>query len=60
MVEDVLAALDHTHDLASCLVEARKLLQNNRYDYILAGIKFPPGRPRAPAAGRMLRISWIR
>jgi len=46
LIEDVLAVLDHKHDVAATLLEARRLARANEYSYILPGIEFPARAPR--------------
>ena len=45
-IEDVLSAMGHDHDWAASQQEARKLIEANDYDYVLADLEIPsrPGR----------------
>jgi len=46
LIEDVLVVLDHKHDVAATLLEARRLARANEYSYILLDIEFPARSPR--------------
>jgi CheY-like chemotaxis protein len=46
LIEDVLVVLDHKHDVAATLLEARRLVGANEYSYILLDIEFPARSPR--------------
>ncbi|MBT3202464.1 MAG: DNA-binding response regulator [Phycisphaerales bacterium] len=46
LIEDVLVVLDHKHDVAATLLEARRLVRANEYSYILLDIEFPARSPR--------------
>ena len=48
MIEDAITALDHTHDLARCLIDARKFLRSSQYAYILMAVEFPTGPCKGP------------
>jgi len=57
IVEEVLAALGHEHDIAASLVEARKLLRANGYDYVVLNGEIPArvsGPPRLQNAENFL------
>ena len=57
-IEDVLAALCHEYDLASNLLQARRLIKVNEYAYVLLDIEFPTrsagGVPRIQNAENFL------
>jgi len=49
MIDEVLTALGHDYDTATCLLEARKLLKANGYTYVLLNCRIPArlgGTPR--------------
>jgi len=58
MIEDVMDALSHEHDLAASLLQARKLLKQNGYHYVLLDNEFPArsarGIPRVQNAENFL------
>jgi len=59
MIDEVLMALEHEYDTATCLLEARKLLKANGYTYVLLNCRIPArlgGTPRTQNTENFLEV----
>ena len=59
MIDEVLTALGHEYDTATCLLEARKLLKVNGYTYVLLNCRIPArlgGTPRTQNTENFLEL----
>lgn len=59
MIDEVLTALEHEYDTATCLLEARKLLKANGYAYVLLNCRIPArlgGTPRTQNTENFLEL----
>jgi CheY-like chemotaxis protein len=58
-IDEVLTALEHEYDTATCLLEARKLLKVNGYTYVLLNCRIPArlgGTPRTQNTENFLEV----